>query len=52
MNRKCIIYSFGMILFSLEASQVAFKHILICFQYICTQRDHLTERNLQNHEFS
>ena len=31
---------------------MAFDNILICFQYICTQRDHLTKRSLQNREFS
>ena len=36
MNRKCIIYSFVMILFWLGASQMAFDNILTSFQYICT----------------
>ena len=31
---------------------MVFDNILTCFQYICTSRDHLTKRSLQNHEFS
>ena len=31
---------------------MAFDNVLTCFQYICTLRDHLTKRSLQNHEFS
>ena len=52
MNRKCPIYSFWIILLRVGASQMTFDNILTCFQYICTLRDHLTERSLQNHEFS
>ena len=52
MNCKCIIYSFGMILFWVGASQMAFDKFYLVFNTYVLKEVIYLKRSLQNHQFS
>ena len=51
MNCKCIIYSFGMILFWEGASQTAFNKFYLVLIHMYLKKSFNLKRSLQNHEF-